>query len=308
MQYQTDSVALYLREIGSHPLLSKEDEAVLGKTVFDGIQAEKIFRETFKTDFIQGTEFEDVAPKLPQPESSLVSILGQIAQLSARDVFYKTAEANREKEIAREKFINSNLRLVVSIARRYPKKPGLELLDLIQEGNLGLEHAVNKFDYRKGYKFATYATDWIRQSIGRGIAQKSSIIYIPVSHQYSLRNEMKNNGGNEYELPDDDAEIYRLTTTASLDKPFGTESDYSIGDTISSNDSTPEEIATDREYVEHLLDGLDERSRLVIKLRFGLDGNDEFSTRQISDTLGLSVTTVTNIINRSLNNFREAAS
>ena len=88
---------------------------------------------------------------------------------------------------AKDRFIRANLRLVVSIARRYPLPPGMELLDLIQEGNLGLEHAVDKFDWRKGFKFSTYATFWIRQAIGRALDQKASLVRLPGDRSASLR-------------------------------------------------------------------------------------------------------------------------
>ena len=92
---------------------------------------------------------------------------------------------------AKDRFIRANLRLVVSVARRYPLPPGMELLDLVQEGNLGLEHAVDKFDWRKGFKFSTYATFWIRQAIGRALDQKASLVRLPGDRSASLRSALR---------------------------------------------------------------------------------------------------------------------
>src|SRR5712691_12989843 len=115
--------------------------------------------------------------------------------------------AVREAARAKDHFIRANLRLVVSIARRYPLPPGMDLLDLIQEGNLGLEHAVDKFDWRKGFKFSTYATFWIRQSIGRALDQKASLVRLPGDRSASLRAALRQASGDGEEL---DAESARL--------------------------------------------------------------------------------------------------
>ena len=137
----SDAIGLYLNEIGKVPLLNAEDERNLSKAIEKGRDAQK---------------------KLEAGERG--------AQLRA-DL--------RAAAKAKDHFIRSNLRLVVSIARRYPLPQGMDLLDLIQEGNLGLEHAVDKFDWRRGFKFSTYATFWIRQAIGRALDQKASLIRIP---------------------------------------------------------------------------------------------------------------------------------
>jgi RNA polymerase primary sigma factor len=108
----------------------------------------------------------------------------------------ETARAWRPATKAKDRFIRSNLRLVVSIARRYPLPQGMDLLDLIQEGNLGLEHAVDKFDWRRGFKFSTYATFWIRQAIGRALDQKASLIRIPGDRSATLRSALRQAGGD----------------------------------------------------------------------------------------------------------------
>ena len=136
-----DSIGIYLNDIGKVPLLTAEDERVLSRAIEKGREA---------------------AAKLAAGEKTAAV---------KRDI--------REAAKAKDRFIRANLRLVVSIARRYPLPQGMDLLDLIQEGNLGLEHAVDKFDWRRGFKFSTYATFWIRQAIGRALDQKASLIRIP---------------------------------------------------------------------------------------------------------------------------------
>src|SRR5690606_11137850 len=110
---------------------------------------------------------------------------------------------------AKDGFIRANLRLVVSVARRYPIPPSMELLDLIQEGNLGLEHAVDKFDWRKGFKFSTYATFWIRQAIGRALDQKASLVRLPGDRSTILRAALRQASGDGEERDEEDARLYR---------------------------------------------------------------------------------------------------
>ena len=137
----SDSVGQYLNEIGLVPLLTAMEERELSQIIEKGAQA---------------------AAKIENGERSI--------ELQ-RDV--------RNAAAAKDRFIRANLRLVVSVARRYPLPPGMDLLDLVQEGNIGLEHAVDKFDWRKGFKFSTYATFWIRQAIGRALDQKASLVRLP---------------------------------------------------------------------------------------------------------------------------------
>ena len=145
----SDSVGQYLNEIGMVPLLNAQDERELSQTIEAGAEAR--------------------------------------AQKEAGETGVVLDRAIRKAAQAKDRFIRSNLRLVVSVARRYPLPPGMELLDLIQEGNLGLEHAVDKFDWRKGFKFSTYATFWIRQAIGRALDQKASLVRLPGDRSASLR-------------------------------------------------------------------------------------------------------------------------
>ena len=144
-----DSIGLYLNDIGKVPLLTAEDERELSRVIESGREAAE--------------------------------------QIAAGKKGAALKMAVRAAATAKDRFIRSNLRLVVSIARRYPLPQGMDLLDLIQEGNLGLEHAVDKFDWRRGFKFSTYATFWIRQAIGRALDQKASLIRIPGDRSASLR-------------------------------------------------------------------------------------------------------------------------
>jgi RNA polymerase primary sigma factor len=138
----------------------------------------------------------------------------------------------RDAARAKDHFIRANLRLVVSIARRYPMQPSLELLDLIQEGNLGLEHAVDKFDWRKGFKFSTYATFWIRQAIGRALDQKGSLVRLPGDRSAALRNALRRNGGDSEALDADLAELNHLTSVRSLDKTVGDDTSTELIDLL----------------------------------------------------------------------------
>ncbi len=122
---------------------------------------------------------------------------------------------------AKDAFLTANLRLVVANARRYANTSGIDFLDLIQEGNLGLIRAVEKFDWRKGFKFSTYATFWIRQAIGRALDQKASLVRLPGDRSASLRAALRAVSGNGDELDEEHARLHRLTTPTSLDRTIG---------------------------------------------------------------------------------------
>ena len=177
----SDSVGQYLNEIGLVPLLTAEEERELSQIIEKGRDGPGAPRRG------------RARPRAAQRPSA-------------------TAAA------AKDRFIRANLRLVVSVARRYPLPPGMELLDLIQEGNLGLEHAVDKFDWRKGFKFSTYATFWIRQAIGRALDQKASLVRLPGDRSASLRAALRQVSGDGDELDDEHARLHRLTTPTSLDR------------------------------------------------------------------------------------------
>ena len=136
----------------------------------------------------------------------------------------------------------------------------MDLLDLIQEGNLGLEHAVDKFDWRRGFKFSTYATFWIRQAIGRALDQKASLIRIPGDRSASLRAALRQASGDGETLDQTNAELHRLTTPVSLDKTVGDDGDATLGDLMANGDGTPEDhvmTLVDSELLDELLGTLD---------------------------------------------------
>jgi len=254
-----DTVRQYLNEIGKYPLLTAADERELGKAVKDGQAAQ-----------------ERLDDKSVKPSAT------------ERKTLRDAAKAGRE---AKERMVNANLRLVVSIARRYDRKE-LHLSDLIQEGNIGLMHAVDKYDYEKGFKFSTYATWWIRQSMTRAMADQGRNIRIP-GHMMEIVNRVQR---SERELtaelkrdptPEEVAarcditveklfEIQQLTlSTASLDAPVGADiDDLTVGDTLASPDAAdPLNETVQRELisqVEKSLGDLPERERRIMSMRFGL--------------------------------------
>ncbi len=128
----------------------------------------------------------------------------------------------------------------------------MELLDLIQEGNLGLEHAVDKFDWRKGFKFSTYATFWIRQAIGRALDQKASLVRLPGDRSASLRAALRQVSGDGDELDDEHARLHRLTTPTSLDRPVGDDDGNELVDLLAADVPTPEMVMVDREEEQGL--------------------------------------------------------
>ena len=227
--------------------------------------------------------------------------------LTAADEVQLAKRIERGDPDAKEQMINSNLRLVVSIAKKYQGQD-LQLLDLIQEGILGLIRAAEKFDWRRGYKFSTYATFWIRQAIQRGIANKARTIRIPVHigqrerkiarasrelHAKLGREPTDDEISAETELPLDQIEEARDTirTITSLDRPVGEEGETALGDLLPSEDPEPSEevdVSLRQEALRSALQHLPERERTVVKLRYGINGDDPTPLRETGRRLGLS--------------------
>ena len=273
----SDSVGQYLNEIGAVALLTADDEKMLSKAIEKGRDAQFV---------LDGEE------KLTAAE-----------RRSLRT-------AVREAEAARDRFIRANLRLVVSIARRYPLPPAMELLDLIQEGNLGLEHAVEKFDWRRGFKFSTYATFWIRQSIGRALDQKASLIRLPSDRSASLRAALRHSGGDSDGLDDENAWLQRISTPTSLDKNIGDEGDSTLVDLIGDDAPSPEDHALEsdrKEMIRGLLDRLDPRAQLAVARRFGLIDGESHSYREVGEELGVTAEAARRLVKRAVDELREDA-
>jgi RNA polymerase primary sigma factor len=216
----------------------------------------------------------------------------------------------RNAAAAKDRFIRSNLRLVVSIARRYPLPQGMDLLDLIQEGNLGLEHAVDKFDWRRGFKFSTYATFWIRQAIGRALDQKASLIRIPGDRSASLRAALRQASGDGETLDVGNAELHRLTTPVSLDKTVGDDGDATLGDLMDNGQGTPEDAVmamVDTELLDELLGTLDDRARYAVEARFGLLDGERKSFREVGEDLGVTAEAARRLVSRAVEGLRDDA-
>ena len=267
-----DSIGLYLNDIGKVPLLTAEDERELSRQIEEGREAQ--------AELDNGKRSVALKRKVKQAEQ------------------------------AKDRFIRSNLRLVVSIARRYPLPQGMDLLDLIQEGNLGLEHAVDKFDWRRGFKFSTYATFWIRQAIGRALDQKASLIRIPGDRSASLRAALRQASGDGETLDQANAELHRLTTPVSLDKTVGDDGDATLGDLMANGDPTPEDavmVGVESDLLNDLLHTLEPRARYAVEARFGLLDGERKSFRKVGESLGVTAEAARRLVSRAVAGLRDDA-
>jgi RNA polymerase primary sigma factor len=186
----------------------------------------------------------------------------------------------------------------------------MELLDLIQEGNLGLEHAVDKFDWRKGLKFSTYGSYWIRQAVGKALNQKASLIRLPDDAATALRAALRQASGDADQLDDDFARLHRLTTPTSLDRPAGAGDGIELGHLLASDVASPEAVLVEREereMVDELLATLPARTRLAVEQRFGLADGRRRSYREIGEQLGISPEGARRLIERAIDAVRRGA-
>ncbi|HXJ27884.1 MAG TPA: RNA polymerase sigma factor RpoD [Streptosporangiaceae bacterium] len=290
-----DLVRIYLREIGRVPLLTAQDEVELAKSIEAGLFAEETLRAWP----------DGAAARGPRCERA------ELAQIAADGMH------------AKQRLIEANLRLVVSIAKRYIGR-GLVFLDLIQEGNLGLIRAVEKFDYTKGYKFSTYATWWIRQAITRAIADQARTIRIPVHmvetinkmariqrqmHQDLGREATPEEIAAEMGLPVERvAEIQRIAQEpVSLQSPIG-EEDSDLGDFIEDADAVvPIEAAAFvmlQEQLDCVLDSLSVREQRIIHLRFGLTDGHPRTLEEVGQEFGVTRERIRQIESKTLAKLR----
>jgi RNA polymerase primary sigma factor len=287
-----DPVRMYLKEIGRVPLLTAEEEVDLAKRIEAGLAATRL-----------------LVTCGPQ--------LGDARCLQLRRV-------ERGGQLSKRKLVEANLRLVVSIAKRYVGR-GMLFLDLIQEGNLGLIRAVEKFDYTRGYKFSTYATWWIRQAITRAIADQARTIRIPVHMVETInklvrvqrqllqdlgRDPTPEEIGKEMDLSSDKVrDILKISQEpVSLETPVGEEEDSNLGDFIEDADAVvPVDAASFilmQEQIEGILHTLSEREKKVIQLRFGmLDGHPR-TLEEVGSEFGVTRERIRQIESKTLSKLR----
>jgi len=287
----SDPVRMYLKEIGRVPLLSAAEEVDLAKRVEAGLFASE---------------------KLTTQRNIGIELMRELELVE------------RQGQLAKKRLIEANLRLVVSIAKRYVGR-GMLFLDLIQEGNLGLIRAVEKFDYTKGYKFSTYATWWIRQAITRAIADQARTIRIPVHMVETInkliriqRQLLQDLGreptpeeiGHEMEMsPERVREIQKLAQEpVSLETPIGEEEDSNLGDFIEDSDAiVPIDAASFillQEQLDAILHTLSEREKRVIQLRFGLSDGHPRTLEEVGQEFGVTRERIRQIESKTLSKLR----
>jgi RNA polymerase nonessential primary-like sigma factor len=275
-----DLVRVYLNEIGKVALLNAEQEVELSKRIEAGLYADHLLADA-RTN--PGTK---------------------LTPAKRRDLQALAADGRR----AKEHLLQANLRLVVSLAKRYTGH-GLPFLDLIQEGNLGLVRAVEKFDYTKGFKFSTYATWWIRQAITRAMADQGRTIRLPVHlveqvnklertrrllHQQLGRDATEEELGRELDItPERVTELFQYgRDLVSLDQTVGDDEDAQLGDFIEDSDAADAQDAVEfgfmREQLDAVLDTLESRERQVLRMRYGLDDGRPRTLDEIGKAFGLS--------------------
>jgi RNA polymerase primary sigma factor len=286
----------------------------------DGVTA---YKESKAEDGGNGRKKQEldltVEPSLDSLRLYLRSI-GSVDLLTADEEVDLAKRIERGDMIAKRHMVEANLRLVVSIAKSYLGR-GLSFLDLIQEGSLGLIRAVEKFDYRRGYKFSTYATWWIRQAVTRALADKSRTIRIPVhmveklNRLVHVERSLVQKLGREPEPAEiatdlgwtvrDLREVLRVSQMpVSLDKPIGDEDDSELGDFVADESTeSPFEKASDnlqREDVRRALAALPRRDREVLELRYGLNGRQPMTLEEVGDAFGVTRERIRQIENNTL--------
>ena len=316
-----DPVRMYLREIGKVPLLTAPQEVDLAMRIESGGMAAGLLAFTTPTGQLDRARFQQVVDSVVLIRNHQLDPLKKlrrdgIGRETISSSYRPRSQANAvlflqrvaaDVARARQKLIEANLRLVVSIAKRHIGR-GMLFLDLAQEGNLGLMKAVEKFDYRRGFKFSTYATWWIRQAVTRAIADQSRTIRVPVH----VTEQINKVGRGRQELVqglgrDPDAEeigehiglradyvreILGMRTPLSLETPVGLEEDSSLGDFIEDKEAEPPLEAASRTLLqEHLgtvLHTLTDRERGIVEQRFGLLGGEPGTLEDVGKIYGVT--------------------
>ncbi len=306
---------------GLHAHLVEQGVEVIAE---EGVSAYKEAREEAANGNAKKAELDlTVEPSLDSLRLYLRSI-GQVELLTAAQEVELAKRIERGDMLAKRQMVEANLRLVVSIAKGYLGR-GLSFLDLIQEGSLGLIRAVEKFDYRRGYKFSTYATWWIRQAVTRAIADKARTIRIPVHMVEKLNRvahverQLVQSLGREpepHEIAaelrwplDEVREILRVSQLpVSLEKPVGDEDESELGDFVADEEvAEPFEEASEhlqREGVRRALEALPERERQVIELRYGLSGLEPLTLEEVGRTFGVTRERIRQIETNTLKKLR----
>jgi len=305
--------------------LEAEAEASMAKDTFTDDPVRQYLREIGRVDLLTLEEEISLARRIEEGEAARVRREEESDKLAEREA-RRLQRIVEDGELARQHLIEANLRLVVSIAKKYRGR-GLGFLDLVQEGNKGLIRAVEKFEYRRGYKFSTYATWWIRQAITRSIADQSRTIRIPV-HMTETINKLNRKKRELYQDlsreptlaeiadamgPDWSAdkveEVFQLSREpVSLETPIGEEEDSFYGDFIpDENVTSPVEQASQTllsEGVEDALDKLSDRESLIVKMRMGLVDGREHTLEEVGQHLGVTRERVRQIENRAIRKLR----
>jgi RNA polymerase nonessential primary-like sigma factor len=302
-KFTPDMVRTYLREIGRVPLLTREQEIVFGKQVQQMMTLIEA-KEALEKKLHQEATMEEWVDCVQQPEAEIKQIVFQGKR-------------------AKQKMIEANLRLVVAIAKKYQKR-NMEFLDLIQEGTLGLERGVEKFDPTRGYKFSTYAYWWIRQAITRAIAQQGRTIRLPIHITEKLnkikkvQRELAQKLGRSpspaeiaQELEIEPAQIREYMNMArqpvSLDVRVGENQDTELQEMLEDEGPSPEYYTT-QEFLRHdlnnLLSELTPQQREVLALRFGLEDGNELSLAKVGERLHLSRERVRQLEHQALAHLR----
>jgi RNA polymerase primary sigma factor len=331
-----DPVRMYLKEIGKVPLLTAAQEIDLARRIEAGEFATELRDMVVVDDKVDQKRFRRVTESVVAIRDHQVEKFGKVEGIG-RDKISKSyrpktrddlddflRRVERDGQLAKRKLIEANLRLVVSIAKRYVGR-GMLFLDLIQEGNLGLIRAVEKFDYSKGFKFSTYATWWIRQAITRAIADQARTIRIPVHMVETInklvriqRQLLQDLGreptpeeiGRQMGIPAEKVrEILKVSQEpVSLETPIGEEEDSHLGDFIEDSDAVvPVDAASFillQEQLEAVLHTLSEREKKVIQLRFGLLDGHPRTLEEVGREFGVTRERIRQIESKTLSKLR----